>query len=148
MFLDRIKVLETYEQHVARSSHLTINYPAVAVTNNYFNNKRGVRFSRANLYLRDLYQCQYCADTFESKDLTIDHMIPRSAGGKVNWENAVTACKPCNHKKGTKLWKPLRMPYKPDYYNLVAKWRNRPITIEHTSWYEYLGIEQRKEATG
>jgi 5-methylcytosine-specific restriction endonuclease McrA len=75
-------------------------------------------------------------------------MIPRSAGGKVNWENAVTACKPCNHKKGTKLWKPLRMPYKPDYYNLVAKWRNRPITIEHPSWYEYLGIEQRKEATG
>lgn len=148
MFLDRIHVLESYEQHVARSSHLTIHYPAVAITKQYFNNKRNVRFSRANLYLRDLYQCQYCHDTFEPHDLTIDHMIPRSSGGKVTWENAVTACKPCNHKKGTKLWKPLRMPYKPDYYQLVSKWRNRPVSIQHPSWMQYLGIEDQQHAVG
>ena len=147
MFLDRITVLETYDNHVARSANLTIHYPAVAVTKNYFNSKRGVRFSRAHLYLRDLYQCQYCGDTFPRDELTIDHMIPRANGGKTTWENSVAACKPCNHKKGTKLWKPMRMPYKPDYYNLVAKWKNRPIHIEHPSWNQYLGIEGQR-ATG
>ena len=144
MFLDRITVLESYEHHVARSSHLSVNYPAVAVTKNYFNNKRGVRFSRANLYLRDLYQCQYCSDTFSSDELTIDHVIPRSAGGRVTWDNAVAACKSCNHKKGTKLWKPLKAPYKPDYYQLVNKWKGRHVHIEHPSWIQYLGIEEQR----
>jgi 5-methylcytosine-specific restriction endonuclease McrA len=146
MFLDRITVLEEYEDHVARSASLTIHYPAVAVTKNYFNNKKGVRFSRANLYLRDLYQCQYCGDTFDNNELTIDHMIPKASGGKVNWENAVTACKPCNHKKGTKLWKPMNMPYKPDYYQLVNKWKGRPVHIQHSTWYQYLGIDEKQQA--
>ena len=75
-------------------------------------------------------------------------MIPKASGGRVTWENAVTACKTCNHKKGTKLWKPLRHPYKPDYYNLVAKWKNRPIHIEHESWNQYLGIEDARLANG
>jgi 5-methylcytosine-specific restriction endonuclease McrA len=148
MFLDRITVLEEYEQHVARSANLTIHYPAVAVTRNYFSKSRNVRFSRTNMYLRDLYQCQYCADTFSHDELTIDHVVPRANGGITSWENSVTACKSCNHSKGSKLWKPLRMPYKPDYYQLVNKWKNRPIRVEHNSWYQYLGIEGRQLATG
>jgi len=94
-----------------------------------------------------LYQCQYCGDTFDNNELTIDHMVPKASGGKVNWENAVTACKTCNHKKGTKLWKPMNMPYKPDYYQLVNKWKGRPVHIQHSSWYQYLGIEDQR-ATG
>lgn len=140
MFLDRITVLESYDQHVAHSAHLSINYPAVAVTNNYFDNKRKVKFSRSNLYLRDLFTCAYCNETFSYDQLTIDHVIPRSAGGKTNWENAVTACKPCNHKKGSKLIKPKVMPYRPEYWNLVNKWKKRPVQIQHESWYQYLGI--------
>lgn len=144
MFLDRITILEEYDNLVARSAHLTIHYPAVAVTKSYFSKKRNIRFSRSNLYLRDLYQCQYCGDTFARDMLTLDHVIPRSTGGKTNWENSVTACKTCNHKKGDKLWKPLRMPYKPDYYQLVNKWRSRPVHIEHPSWYQYLGLEEQR----
>lgn len=143
MFLDRITVIETYDEHVARSAHVTIHYPAVAVTNNYFNPRRNVRFSRGNLYLRDLYQCQYCGDTFDHSSLTIDHVIPKASGGKITWDNAVTCCESCNAKKGTKLWKPLRMPYKPDYYQLVSKWKSRPVNIEHPSWLPFLGLEQR-----
>ena len=100
------------------------------------------------MYLRDLYQCQYCADTFSHDELTIDHVVPRSNGGITTWENSVTACKSCNHKKGSKLWKPLRMPYKPDYYQLVAKWKNRPVHIEHPSWNQYLGIQDQRKASG
>lgn len=142
MFLDRVHVLETYDNWEIHSEHLTIKVPSVCVTKEYFNNKKSVKFSRYNLYLRDLYQCQYCSDTFEHKDLTIDHVIPRASGGKTNWENTVTACKPCNHKKGSKLQTPLRMPYKPDYYSLVGKWKNMPVHIKHPSWEKYLGLDR------
>jgi 5-methylcytosine-specific restriction endonuclease McrA len=146
MFLDRVEVIEEYPDWIIRSEHLAINVPSICVTKEYFNFKKGVKFSRQNLYLRDLYQCQYCKDTFIPKDLTIDHVIPRASGGKTNWENTVTACKPCNHKKGTKLWKPARMPFKPDYYNLVNKWKNQRVHVRNESWYQYLGIDRQKTA--
>lgn len=140
-FLDRVTILETYPDWEIRSEHLTINVPSVCVTKEYFNYKKAVKFSRANLYLRDLYTCQYCFETFDYRDLTIDHVLPRSAGGKTNFENTVTACKPCNHHKGSKLIKPKRMPYKPDYYSLVNKWKDRDFNVQNESWYKYLGRE-------
>jgi 5-methylcytosine-specific restriction endonuclease McrA len=141
-FLDRVTILESYPDWTIRSEHLEINVPSVCVTKEYFNYKKSVKFSRANLYLRDLYTCQYCNEVFDHKDLTIDHVLPRAAGGKTNFENTVTACKPCNHAKGSKIIKPLRMPYKPDYYSLVNKWKDRDITVRCDSWYQYLGIEK------
>jgi 5-methylcytosine-specific restriction endonuclease McrA len=139
-FLDRVTILESYDDWVIRSEHLTINVPSVLVTKEYFDNKKHVKFSRYNMYLRDLFQCQYCGDTFDGEDLTIDHVLPRASGGKTNWENCCTACKPCNYRKGHKLQKPLRMPFKPDYYGLVNKWKTRPVTIKHESWHQYLGV--------
>ena len=147
-FLDRVTILESYDDWVIRSEHLSINVPSVCVTKEYFNYKRAVKFSRSNMYLRDLYTCQYCAETFPSSALTIDHVIPKMIGGKTNFENCVTSCKPCNHKKGSKLMKPIREPYKPDYYSLVGKWRNRPITVPCESWYKYLGINHQDVGVG
>ena len=141
MFLDRITVLEEYEQYVARSTNLTINYPAVAVTKNYFNNKRNVRFSRQNLYLRDLYQCQYCGDTFDQKELTLDHMIPRASGGKTTWENTVTACGPCNADKADKTHthKPRIKPYKPEFYELVNKRKRQGFdNVRFKEWLQFI----------
>jgi 5-methylcytosine-specific restriction endonuclease McrA len=139
-FLDRVTILESYDDWIIRSEHLTVNVPSVCVTKEYFNYKKAVKFSRANMYLRDLYTCQYCDETFPSSELTIDHVIPRMAGGKTNFENCTTSCKPCNHKKGSKLKKPLREPYKPDYYSLVNKWKNRNVHVPQESWYKYLGL--------
>jgi 5-methylcytosine-specific restriction endonuclease McrA len=59
-----------------------------------------MKFSRQNLYFRDRGKCQYCGTSFESKDLTYDHVIPRSKGGQTEWTNIVTSCLPCNLKKG------------------------------------------------
>lgn len=147
-FLDRVSILESYDDWVVRSEHLTINVPSVCVTKEYFNYKKSVKFSRSNLYLRDLYTCQYCDEVFSHHDLTIDHVLPRMAGGKTNFENTVTACKPCNHHKGSKIIKPLRAPYKPDYWALVSKWKNRPITVPNKNWYKYLGINHQDLVEG
>lgn len=52
-----------------------------------------------NIFLRDGYQCQYCGGYFKARDLTLDHVLPRSRGGDDTWDNLVSCCGPCNHRK-------------------------------------------------
>lgn len=60
---------------------------------------RKVRLTRRNVFYRDNNQCQYCGHKFRTEDLTLDHVIPTSRGGKDSWENIVTACQRCNFSK-------------------------------------------------
>jgi 5-methylcytosine-specific restriction endonuclease McrA len=144
MYLGRVHVLETYPDWIIRSERLAINVPSVCVTKDYFHYKKHVKFSRYNMYLRDLFQCQYCNDVFDYDELTIDHVVPRANGGKTNWENCTTACKTCNHNKGSSTnVRPRVMPYRPDYYALVNKWKNLPFTVRLESWNQYLGVEKQ-----
>ncbi len=55
---------------------------------------------------------------------------------------SVTACKSCNHRKGAKLLKPARAPFKPDHFHLINKWKARPVQVRHRSWYQYLGLTE------
>ncbi len=65
------------------------------------------KLTRKELFLRDNYTCQYCGK--QTKELTIDHVVPRHRGGAHRWENLVSACKACNHRKGGKLLDEVRM---------------------------------------
>ena len=65
--------------------------------------RRTVAFSRRNLYRRDRYMCQYCGCKPGTEELTIDHVIPRSRGGRSNWQNCVLACVECNKRKANRL---------------------------------------------
>lgn len=60
------------------------------------------KYSRVNVFIRDNYTCQYCAKRFGRGQLSLEHVIPKAAGGKANWENIVTACYPCNNKKSNR----------------------------------------------
>jgi 5-methylcytosine-specific restriction endonuclease McrA len=64
---------------------------------------RTVKFNRRNIYMRDHYTCQYCGVKPPKEELTIDHILPRSRGGRSNWENVVLACQSCNSRKGSML---------------------------------------------
>lgn len=82
------------------------------------NRKKGLSFSKKNILRRDNYTCQYCGTS--NHPLTVDHVVPKSRGGKTNWTNIVVACKTCNLKKGDRT--PLEMdmklrqsPQKPDF---------------------------------
>lgn len=66
-----------------------------------------VRLSRRELFHRDYYTCQYCGG--KSKELTIDHVVPRHRGGRHSWDNLVSACRSCNHRKGGKSLEESRM---------------------------------------
>lgn len=78
------------------------------------------RFSRQNVYLRDGYSCQYCGWMGPLHHLTLDHLVPCAKGGKTSWDNVVTACRPCNHRKGARTIeelgvRPRNMPIKPSF---------------------------------
>jgi 5-methylcytosine-specific restriction endonuclease McrA len=62
--------------------------------------KRHVRFSRINIYARDRNTCQYCGRKFPRAEINLDHVIPRSQGGRSTWENVVCSCLDCNRRKG------------------------------------------------
>jgi 5-methylcytosine-specific restriction endonuclease McrA len=63
---------------------------------------RSVAFSRKNLYRRDAFMCQYCGKRPGAEDLTIDHVTPRSRGGRTSWDNCVVACVECNKHKANR----------------------------------------------
>ena len=62
--------------------------------------KQSVKFNRRNIYARDGNHCQYCGRRFSTSELSLDHVTPRSQGGRSSWENVVCACLNCNIKKG------------------------------------------------
>ena len=64
--------------------------------------KLTLRFNRRNVFARDNNTCQYCAQTYPLHRLSFDHVVPRSRGGKTNWENVVCCCLKCNSRKGNR----------------------------------------------
>jgi 5-methylcytosine-specific restriction endonuclease McrA len=59
--------------------------------------------SRKNILLRDRYSCQFCGRVLPASELTLDHVVPRSRGGRTDWDNLVACCHPCNNRKGDRL---------------------------------------------
>ncbi len=106
---------------IIRSAKFEIRAPEVIVLNvfnRHFANE--VKFSRRNIFDRDECRCQYCGRKFDRSELTLDHVIPRSRGGKTTWDNIVLACLKCNIRKGCRLpdeahMKLSKMPAKPKW---------------------------------
>lgn len=138
-----------YDDLIVRSPSIEFQVPSIVVNSFYVRHKRRIEFTDANVFLRDGFRCQYCANTFAPINLTYDHLIPRAVGGKTNWTNIVSACRRCNSSKGKKLitqWKtplgtygPLARPVKPTYEMLEGRVREQSIMIPDPRWVDYLG---------
>jgi 5-methylcytosine-specific restriction endonuclease McrA len=77
-------------------------FPSVIVLKKYIQKKRiTMSPTRKNIYWRDRYTCQYCSGQFKYKELSLDHVIPKSRGGARGWLNLVTCCHRCNQMKGS-----------------------------------------------
>ncbi len=100
VLLEKANVLSNYELLEICTVSRTFEYPAVIRLSIYKNIPfKGVLLNRANIFRRDRGECQYCGS---KRHLTLDHVVPRSKGGKTNWTNLVTACHRCNVNKGDK----------------------------------------------
>jgi len=107
--LGKVEVLRSYER-ILRAVSWTIPQPAVVKLHGFVKRHRTrVAFSRRNVFLRDGFRCQYCGQRFPAHELTCDHVVPRSLGGRTSWENMVSACGPCNRRKGDRSPEQARM---------------------------------------
>ncbi len=102
--------------------------------------RRNVRFTRRNIFARDLNRCQYCGRKFPMSELSLDHVVPRSQGGGTDWQNIVCACVKCNVKKGGRTpaeahMKLISKPVKPRRSPMVTL---RLTSDKYASWKQFL----------
>ena len=139
MFLERVDVIAHYEREV-RSATTRLRLPSVIALKQYVKPSAHPAFTRFNLFLRDKFQCQYCGSP---KDLTFDHVIPRSQGGRTTWENVATAGSPCNLRKGGRTPREagirlMQTPHRPTTWQLQDHGRSYPPNHLHESWLDWL----------
>jgi 5-methylcytosine-specific restriction endonuclease McrA len=136
----KAEVLEQNHREI-RSPNLTFHSPSVIRMAYMVRRPRpALRLTRREVFIRDSYTCQYCGQ--QTKDLTLDHVIPRYRGGQHTWENLVSACKSCNHRKGGKTVEEarltlLRRPFKPKVSSHYIFYRQLQSVFE-TGWDRYL----------
>ena len=113
--------LNTSQVH---SASRTVQVPSVIRLLAYRHIPQQTRaLSRKNILLRDHNTCQFCGRIFPAGELTLDHVMPRSRGGRSSWENLVACCYACNNNKGDRT---------PEEAGLKLNRRPRPFTL-HTS---------------
>ena len=142
VFLERVNVISEYDQ-VVHSPTMELRLPSVISLKEYVSSLRKPAFTRFNVFLRDNFACQYCQSRFPTHDLTFDHVVPRCRGGRTTWNNVVTACSPCNLKKGNKSLEQSGLilqqrPQQPNNFDLQRNGRHFPPNYLHESWRDFL----------
>ncbi|MFQ5533555.1 MAG: HNH endonuclease [Sphingomonadales bacterium] len=138
-FLDRVNIVKAYDRKI-HSPSFEMAVPSVIALKKYVRPARHPAFTRFNLFLRDRFTCQYCG---VGDDLTFDHVVPRSKGGRTSWTNVTTACAPCNLRKGGRTcdeahMHPMYTPERPTVWQLRECGRVFPPNYLHQSWNDYL----------
>jgi len=138
-FLDRVTIVSNYDR-IVRSPSFSMKLPSVIALKSYVRPKSNPNFTRFNVFLRDNFTCQYCGS---NKELTFDHLLPRSRGGKTDWDNVITACSSCNVQKGGRLIESSKLqlnqkPFQPSTEDLHRNGKNFPPNFLHKTWIDYL----------
>jgi 5-methylcytosine-specific restriction endonuclease McrA len=139
----KVEVLAEYDREI-HSISFRIRMPSVLRLLKYVKIRKRfqhVKFCRANIYARDHHTCQYCGRKCPTEDLTFDHVTPIVKGGGKTWDNIVTCCFGCNHRKGGRTpeeagMRLIRAPKEPDWVpsmlHLTIGFRSAP-----DSWRDY-----------
>lgn len=154
LLVGKVDLITSWENESVVSQNLKVEAPAIIRLKNYVGGRFGrPRFRRKILFTRDSWTCQYCGLRLGWKNITVDHVVPRSAGGKTTWENCVSSCLKCNERKGCKSLREsgmrlLNQPKEPqpqhfwclhDYSDVDCKW--------HPEWSLFLKGEIRENTS-
>lgn len=141
IFTDKAEVVTEFKNKIVCTVSQVFKLPAVVRLLNKFKLKFNVRLTRKNIFIRDNFRCRYCGIKGSMSSLTLDHVEPRSRGGKFTWENIVSSCIDCNTKKGDKLLGETQMkirggpPRRLDMYEYIrCLVTNRDNTPEWKDW--------------
>ncbi len=139
VYLNKAELITEASGLVLRTVSKTFPMPSIIRLCSYVNVpfRGAVMLSRQNIFKRDGYSCQYCGSL---KDLTMDHVHPRSRQGKSSWDNLVTACRTCNSRKGDSTPEEANMPlmkkpFKPSFVMFLRDFSG----VMDDSWNIYLG---------
>jgi 5-methylcytosine-specific restriction endonuclease McrA len=138
----RVNTVAEYDR-VIRSPSMEIALPSVVSLKEYIKPADRPAFTRFNVFLRDKFTCQYSGQRLPAHELTFDHVIPRSRGGRTNWENVVTASSEYNLRKANRTPEEAGMhlrhkPRRPNTWELLENGRSFPPNYLHESWRDYL----------
>lgn len=127
VILRKAELIEALPDRFVRSPSTQLPWPSIVRLRGYVTVPyKRIMISRKNILRRDRFRCQYCSSR---EHLTIDHVVPKSRGGRDSWENLVAACTPCNNKKGNRT---------PDEANMVLK--RPPFRPSHVMFIrDYIG---------
>jgi len=140
IFNGRAKAIDYYDV-IVRTPNDEFFVPAVLVLTDYYKiPKRAVIYSKKLVYERDKWTCQYCRKKLTTKTATIDHVRPRSLGGRSNFENCVASCESCNSRKANKTLRRggftlIKQPRKPYIHPLQGK-----IKYIRPEWKPYMKV--------
>jgi 5-methylcytosine-specific restriction endonuclease McrA len=140
VYLDKAEMVHRSETGMLRSISQAFPVPSIIRLQRYVHVPyRGIALSRHNIMKRDAFQCLYCGST---KNLTLDHMIPKSRGGDSSWTNLVTACMRCNTRKGDRTPEEagLILKQKPKKPSLAAFLVANAGVLDH-NWQTYLKVK-------
>ena len=139
VFMNKVEMVTPFNGNKFHTVDNSYHIPAVVRLQQYISVPyRGVELTRINIFKRDGHVCQYCGSKL---DLSIDHVLPRSRGGGSNWKNLITACKPCNARKGDNTPEeasmPLnQLPFKPSYLMFLRDFSG----FKYEEWTPYLAL--------
>ncbi|MCF0057725.1 HNH endonuclease [Dyadobacter sp. CY356] len=142
VYLNKAELLAESPTHFLRTVRDNYPMPVVIRLNSYIHLPyRGVVMTRHNIFKRDGNRCQYCGT---HDHLTLDHVMPKSRGGKTTWDNLATACKRCNSKKGDYTPEEAGMhlrqrPFRPSFLMFIRDFSG----FTDAEWLPYLGVKER-----
>lgn len=129
LYLGKAELIEAHRSLQVRSVSMSMPFPSIVRLSVYIHIPyKKIILSRKNILRRDGHRCQYCNRGDVS--LTVDHIVPRSAGGEDTWENLITACVECNNRKGNRIperahMQLLRKPIKPNHVTFIRHFVGR-----------------------
>lgn len=135
--LHKADVVEVREDRMLRSPSLRLPWPSIVRLKFFVRVPyKNILLSRKNVLRRDRFRCQYCGSR---ERLTVDHVMPKSRGGRDSWENLVAACVPCNNRKGCRTPEEagmtlVKQPYRPSHVMFIRDF----VGVVEDKWKPYL----------
>lgn len=144
------EIIEDDPGETIRSLRYTFQVPSVVRLTHYIDirSRQNRTTSRLRILVRDKFRCQYCGKKGTAFDLTLDHIVPKSKGGRTLAENLVAACMPCNNRKADRTPDQARMPLLANpaalYFGLQRAAFHHAAE-ERPEWKKYLFLEEAVE---
>lgn len=139
----KVDAVHWYDRPVLTPSRSDLKWPSIIVNRNSNSFNREVRLKKSYLFYRDHCRCVFCGCDLTLHNMTVEHIIPQSKGGKTTWDNVAVACYACNNKKGDNMptgqWKVDKNALRqPTFWELIETRKKFTVWVDDPEWVQFL----------